>query len=150
MNAFQLEPAGMGRILLISPHLDDGVFGCGRLLASAGAATVVTVFAGPPPPGAPLTEWDRSAGFVPGDDVIAARREEDRRALDILGAVPRWLEFSDSQYGPGPQPADVAPQLEAEVAACGPDAVLFPFGLFHSDHAITHQAALLVMREHPE
>ena len=37
-----------GRLLVISPHLDDAVFACGRLIASHPSCVVVTVFAGLP------------------------------------------------------------------------------------------------------
>jgi LmbE family N-acetylglucosaminyl deacetylase len=131
-----------GRLVVVSPHCDDGAFGCGELLASRPGAAVVTVFAGGPGPGAPLTDWDAAAGFRAGDDVVAARRAEDRRALALLGACPRWLPFLDAQYG-GPVAADaVAPALAAELLACRPDTVAIPLGLFHDDHRTTHAAAL--------
>ena len=37
------------RVVVVSPHLDDAVLGCGRFLAVHPGATVVTVFAGNPP-----------------------------------------------------------------------------------------------------
>ena len=44
----------------------------------------------------------RRAGFGPGDDVVGERRREDAAALAVLGAVPRWLDFPDPQYGERP------------------------------------------------
>jgi hypothetical protein len=38
----------MDRLLVVSPHLDDAVFGCGELIASRPGATVARLFAGPP------------------------------------------------------------------------------------------------------
>lgn len=135
------EPPPRGRLLVLSPHLDDAVFGCGRLLASAPGALVATVFAGRPPPGAMLTEWDRAAGFAAGDDVVGRRRQEDRQALAILGARPRWLDLLDSQYG-GAGLEEVADALGELFAEYRPDILLVPLGLFHSDHRLVHRAAL--------
>lgn len=36
------EPLPLQPVLLLSPHLDDGVFACGRLLAPARDAIVAT------------------------------------------------------------------------------------------------------------
>lgn len=139
------EPLTGTRTLFVSPHLDDAVFACGRLLASAPGAVVATVFAGRPPASSGLTEWDRAAGFRPGDDVVGRRREEDRQALAGLGAWPLWLDFRDSQYGAAPSAEAVAEQLRRVCLQCEPQSVFFPLGLFHSDHFLTHAAALLLL-----
>ena len=49
--------------MVLSPHCDDAVFGCGELLADRPGSTVITVFAGRPGSGVPLTRWDAAAGF---------------------------------------------------------------------------------------
>jgi len=136
-------------LLAISPHLDDAVFGAGERIAAHPQAMVVTVFAGRPPAGTPLTPWDRDAGFDDADDVIGARREEDRTALRALGARPVWLDFRDAQYGPTPAVEAVADVVEAAVVASGAPTVLAPLGLFHGDHHLTHAAALAVARRRP-
>lgn len=143
-----LEPAPSGRLLFISPHLDDAVFGCGRTLASVRDALVVTVFAGRPADGAPLTEWDRASGFAPGDDVVGLRRDEDRRALELLGAQPHWLEFRDDQYGDTAAPAEIAAHLGALLRDWDPAAVFMPLGLFHADHHRARDAALVLCGRH--
>src|SRR4051794_24119032 len=66
-------------VLVVSPHLDDGVFSCGEMMADHPTAHLVTVFAGRPAT-AQLTEWDRDCGFAAGDDVVGARRDEDARS----------------------------------------------------------------------
>jgi LmbE family N-acetylglucosaminyl deacetylase len=128
--------------LFVSPHLDDAVLACGEVIASAQRPVVATVFAGRPASGS-LTEWDRAAGFVPGDDVIGARREEDREALAALGGATVWLDFLDDQYGAAREPpAALSAALEHVVRerACG--AVFVPAGLFHRDHERASDAAL--------
>ncbi len=137
-------------ILVVSPHLDDAVFGCGELLAARPGSVVVTVFAGAPPTYATVSEWDALAGFQPGDDVLAGRRAEDRAALGILGAHPVWLDFRDSQYRDSPTVPEIADALEREIAASGLRAVVIPLGLFHSDHHLTCDAALAVLRRRPD
>lgn len=135
------------RILLISPHCDDGVFSCAHLLMTHPNSVVATVFAGRPPAGQPLTEWDRAAGFQPGDDVIGLRRAEDLDALVILGAYPLWLDFCDSQYQQPPSGEDVALALREVLRVMQPAAVFLPLGLFHRDHLLAHEAGLQVRRE---
>lgn len=128
--------------LVVSPHCDDGVLACGALLAMHPGSVVATVFAGTPPTYEPFTEWDRACGFAPGDDVMALRREEDARALEMLDARPVWLPFLDSQYRSTPTIAAVADALCDVVQACSPRAIAFPLGLFHSDHALVREAML--------
>ena len=128
--------------LILSPHCDDAVFACGALLATCPGSVVATVFAGTPLSYEPFTEWDRACGFVPGDDVMALRRDEDARALDMLGAKPVWLPFLDSQYGKTPSVARVADELHGVVQRTAPQAIAFPLGLFHSDHVLVREAML--------
>ena len=134
---------------MLSPHCDDAVFGAGELLAGRPGSLVVTVFAGRPPAGLPLTPWDAAAGFADGDDVMAARRAEDRAALTLLGARACWLHFRDAQYGGPLAPAAIAGGVAAVIAAARPAAVAVPLGLFHDDHKTTHEAALRVARQRP-
>lgn len=138
------------RLVAISPHLDDAVLGCSALLAACPGAIVVTVFAGRPPDGTPLTPWDEAAGFHAGDDVVGARRAEDRSALRTFGARARWLDFLDAQYGDASAVDSIVAALESAIGTPGPAIVGIPLGLFHSDHALVHAAALALVPEHPE
>jgi LmbE family N-acetylglucosaminyl deacetylase len=135
-----------GRVAVVSPHLDDGVFTCGALLARRPGSAVITVFAGAPAVAGPVTAWDRAAGFRDGDDVIGARRAEDRAALTLLEATPVWLDFCDAQYGPPPKLPAIADALEQALDTTGVSAVVIPLGLFHSDHRLAHDAAIEVRR----
>ncbi len=55
-----VAPDELARVVVVSPHLDDAVLGCGQLLAAWPGATVVTVFAGKPAVyPTPQREWDR-------------------------------------------------------------------------------------------
>jgi LmbE family N-acetylglucosaminyl deacetylase len=128
--------------VIVSPHLDDAVFACGEVMAGRPGLTVVTVFAGRPPAGAPLAPWDADAGFRAGDDVMAARRDEDRRALARLRARAVWLDFLDAQYGGSPDLASLTKALEQTLRREAPAAVYLPLGLFHGDHLLTSDACL--------
>jgi LmbE family N-acetylglucosaminyl deacetylase len=135
----------LGRLLVVSPHLDDAVFGCGELLAAHPGCVVVTVFAGWSNPLRPLTEWDAAAGFAPGDDVMRARKVEDRVALERLAAKPRWLEFQDRQYASSPPAESVARVLREVLQVDAPTSVMLPLGLFHADHMLASDAGLQLM-----
>jgi LmbE family N-acetylglucosaminyl deacetylase len=134
-----------GDVLVVSPHCDDAVFACGDFLATHPGAIVLTVFAGPPPPGAALTAWDAACGFRSAGEVIAARRAEDRAALAVLRARPVWMDFRDAQYGPSPPPDEVARAIGPILTTLRPRTVVLPLGLFHADHDLAHRATLAVI-----
>ena len=91
-----------GRIVVVSPHLDDGVLSLGASMAawSRAGATVelLTVLACDPESDAPVGGWDRRGGFATEGESALARREEDRRACAALGATPVWLPFGSVDY----------------------------------------------------
>jgi LmbE family N-acetylglucosaminyl deacetylase len=139
--------------LVVSPHLDDAVLSAGLLLVTRPGAVVVTVMAGYPGPGV-LSDWDRSCGFVDGDDPVARRREEDHAALSVLGARAAHLEFLDQPYrvnratgdGGSAEPQEIAGGLVEVVREVEPVLILIPLGLLHPDHILTHQAGLRLRR----
>jgi LmbE family N-acetylglucosaminyl deacetylase len=138
----------LDRIVVCSPHFDDAALGAAYLLLAHPGSTVVTVFGGPPPAYPdPPTEWDAQGGFRTGDDVVALRREEDRAAMSVLGAVPRWLDFVDHQYlAPSDRAgaSEVAAALEPVIDAVKPTAVFLPMGLANPDHVVTHEGGALL------
>jgi LmbE family N-acetylglucosaminyl deacetylase len=129
--------------LVVSPHLDDAVLSAGNLLAVATGVTVLTVFAGSPPASSALTPWDRECGFNLGDDVIAARREEDERALTMLGASTIWLNYLEEQYGTVGRPSvdELSEVIVDAVARAEVRCVLQPLGLIHPDHELVAAAS---------
>ncbi len=144
-----IESATPQPVVVISPHLDDAVLGCGQLLFMHPGSVVITALAGPPASYETVTVWDTAAGFGPGDDVIAARRVEDRAALAILHAAPVWLDFLDDQYGDSPSVARLVRGLERAITATGLTTIYIPLGFFHNDHKLTHAAMLRVRDRHP-
>ena len=137
-------------LVAISPHLDDGVFSCGELLSRHPGSVSLTVFAGVPAAYGCLSPWDALSGFEDGSDVVAARRREDESALAALKARPWWLDFLDAQYGDSPSAAAIAAALSHAIEVAGAGTVVMPLGLFHSDHRLASDAALLVAPNMPE
>ena len=130
-----------GRIVVISPHLDDAVLSLGAAISRAarhGAEiTVLTVLAGDPGSTEPAGEWDRRAGFATAGEAVRARRLEDERACELVRARPVWLPFSDHQYDRGGSEAEIR---EAVADAVTGAHVLLPgFPLVHHDHAWLHR-----------
>jgi LmbE family N-acetylglucosaminyl deacetylase len=134
-----VEQLPRGRVVVVSPHLDDAVFSLGAAIAEAArdgaSVTVVTVFAGNPDSSALAGEWDAHAGFHTAAEAARARRVEDERALRLLGAEAVWLPFEDRDYRPHIDVAAVRGAVEE--SAAGADAVLVPgFPLMNTDHAL--------------
>jgi LmbE family N-acetylglucosaminyl deacetylase len=126
-----------GRVVAVSVHLDDAVFSVGAALSCAarhGAdVTVLTVLANDPSAEQPVSDWDRRAGFATARAAASARRAEDRRACELVGARPVWLPFGDKAYGRGAADAEIADAVVAHLQWA--DVVLLPgFPLVHPDH----------------
>ncbi len=133
-------------LLVISPHLDDAVFGCGEVIAGHPGALVVTQFAGTPNDGDMRTPWDRAAGFSSATQAMLARRREDRLALACLEARPLWLDFIGAQYHSKTDVHHLSTQLVHVVRSANPSRILLPAGLVHDDHATAHASALMAMQ----
>ena len=140
-----------GRLLVISPHLDDAVFSCRSLLRFARDVHVFTIFAGDAPVGAPTTSWDLQCGFSDGTNVMKARRDEDARALAMLGAVPLWAE--ELQEGYRVEPVDherLTALITGMIDTVAPTHVAFPLGLSHRDHLLVADASAAATRARHE
>lgn len=127
-----------GRLVVISPHLDDAILSLGATIAcaveSGAKVEVLTVFACEPGSGAPTDDWDRKSGFTTEGEAARQRRLEDRGACSVLGATPRWYDFSAQPYSRRAGMAEVVSTVVA--ATAGADTILIPgFPLEHADHA---------------
>ena len=139
---FNIDQRLVGRLVVISPHLDDAVLSLGATLAhaveSGAKVEVLTVFAYAPGSDAPTDEWDRKSGFATEGEASQQRRIEDRSACSILGVVPRWFDFSAHPYDRRASMQEVVSAVLAVTAEA--DTVLIPgYPLEHADHAaLTH------------
>jgi LmbE family N-acetylglucosaminyl deacetylase len=123
---------------------------------------MVTVFAGGPPEVDPLPDWDRESGaFSPGDDVVAARRQEDMLASTALDASTHHLSHWDWQYrnptydynGPDRQvdlAEAIAADLESLVDRLQATTWVVPLGLVHPDHRATAAGWITLIRSRPD
>jgi len=109
----------MPSIIYLSPHLDDAVLSCGgqiaQLVRAGQVVRVVTVFAGDVPADAANSPFvqELHARWGLGDNPPAARRAEDRAALEILGARATHLPFPDCVYRLGRMGAPLYPARDA-------------------------------------
>ena len=125
------------RVVVLSPHLDDGVLSLGASIVTwsrAGASVeLLTVLGCDPDSDAPAGGWDRRGGFATEGESARARREEDGRACALLGATPVWLPFGSVDYERHGDEADV--RRAVADALHGADLVLVPgYPLTHPDH----------------
>jgi LmbE family N-acetylglucosaminyl deacetylase len=125
------------RIVVVSPHFDDGVLSLGASVAAwrrGGAAVfVLTVFGCHPDSTAPAGGWDPRGGFATEGDSARARREEDRRACAVLGATPVPLTFGSVDYERGGD--ERAVQQAVKDVLDGAELALLPGSpLSHPDH----------------
>ena len=125
------------RLVIVSPHLDDGVLSIGAAMAgwarSGHRVELVTVLGCHPESASPAGGWDRRADFETEGEAARGRRDEDRQAADILGVSPTWLPFGSLDYERLGDDDDV---WDALVSYLGADVVLVPGSpLMHPDHA---------------
>ncbi len=81
---------------------------------------------------------------------MTVRQQEDRDALAALAAYPVHLPFLAGGYEAAPALGDVAELLAQHLDALAPRSVLFPLGIFHSDHIATHDATIRLVRDRPQ
>jgi len=144
----------MPTALLISPHLDDAVFSCGATVATlvdrGWRVVVATAFTRSRVPATGFAlENQRDKGISDDADYMALRRDEDARAVSVLGAEARHLDLPEApmrgyesavalfgEFAPGD---DIDPTLtaamDALIAEVEPDLLLGPSALGrHVDH----------------
>ena len=117
------------RLLVLAPHPDDEVIGCGGLVAQhlRERRAVRIVIA--------------TDGAEGGD--TAVREEESRRGVARLGdAEVEFLRFPDRNLG-----ADVRPGIREQLLAFHPDLILVPApGEIHPDHSALARAFIDVVQ----
>jgi LmbE family N-acetylglucosaminyl deacetylase len=122
-----LRPPAFKRILVLAPHPDDEVLGCGGYLlhSVAGGADVTVLF---------VTDGDRGTTTEGRSDQVSIRLREARTAGQVLGLhrVVRW-SLTDGGLDAQALSPDRLRKLIGEVSA---DVLLVPHsGETHPDHA---------------
>lgn len=127
-------------MLVVSPHLDDAALSCALRLLDAAGAEVLTICAGIPPVGTPLSAWDRLTGATDAAERAAQRRAEDAAAWASFGLPCRQLDHVDAEginIDWGAVSADISR------AALGHDLVLLPAGIGgHGHHVAVRDAGI--------
>jgi LmbE family N-acetylglucosaminyl deacetylase len=139
------DPRFAGRVVVVSPHLDDAVMSLGATIAKAVQAgtqiEILTVFAYKPSSNEPAGPWDTSCGYTTEGQAADSRRAEDRKACLALGAEPRWMSFGAEPYQRGASNDEIWSAVDS--ATRGADLVLLPgYPLKHPDHAELSQLLL--------
>jgi LmbE family N-acetylglucosaminyl deacetylase len=134
-----------GRVVVLSPHLDDAVLSAWSVLRGPGEVQVVNVCTGLPANGL-LSPWDRLTGATDSRSRMFDRFREDRVALARAGREATSLDFPESLYRRGPLDEHALREaLEGTVA--GAAHVWVPAGIGgHVDHVQIRDAALELAR----
>lgn len=127
-----------GVVVVLSAHLDDGVFSLGaamsRAVRAGSVVTVLTVLAGDPRSTAGPSTWDAACGYASAAAAASGRRLEDDEACRHLGVDPVWLPFDDASYGRPRSDDEIWDAIESRLGNA--DIVMAPgFPLSHPDHA---------------
>jgi LmbE family N-acetylglucosaminyl deacetylase len=117
------DRTGSVRKLVIAPHCDDEVLGCGGLLAKyAGECGVVV-----------LAEPDR------------VRSKEFDEAREVLGYSASWLlNLPDGSVGT--DMTALVGMIDHVIDECRPQEVYLPFPSLHQDHVATYEAGMRASR----
>ncbi|WP_062204848.1 PIG-L deacetylase family protein [Aureimonas sp. AU12] len=132
-------PRTFGRVLVIAPHPDDEVLGCGgtiaRIAAEGGRVDVAVVTRGQPP------------AYTP--EMIAGVRGEAEAAHGRLGVTQtHWLDQPAAQLAETPH-SQLNAALGDLVRELSPDTLFIPFvGDMHLDHQLIFLSALVAARPH--
>jgi len=136
------DPPLRRRILVLAPHMDDEVFGCGGTLALAVAARseVRVAFI---TDGSRGYDPSRAASLAPQEraaferDLVETRKAEARRAGSVLGyPAPVFLDLPDGRAG---EAYGGAERLARVIAELSPEVVFLPFPADpHPDHRATN------------
>lgn len=127
--------------LIVAPHPDDEVLGCGGLIASASRPETLEVLV--------LTDGSGSPPAAAGDPGLPeVRRAETRRALEELGLEPGRISFLDLPDGAlAAEEARLDRELRDAVTRAAATDVFVPFRFDrHADHQAAHAAGRRLLR----
>jgi N-acetylglucosamine malate deacetylase 1 len=138
------DPGG-GRVLVLAPHMDDEIIGCGGAIArhaQAGAQIQVVFLTDGRYGSSALQKFVGEERKRKEMELVATRKEEARRALEVLGI--RDLVFLDAIDGKLAEATNLAPRLREVLEKFLPDVVYLP--CFLEQHP-DHRAASAVLLE---
>jgi LmbE family N-acetylglucosaminyl deacetylase len=134
--------APQGRIIVLAPHMDDEVFGCGGTLALSAkrgnSVTVVYITDGSKGYPASAMAGKSTTELREAERQLSARRkEEGRRAATILGLeTPVCLDLPDAALA---VTSEAVARLASVLTSLTPEIVFLPFLTdLHHDHWLTN------------
>ena len=139
-QASSLPVPGAVGVLVLAPHPDDEIFGCGGCAA-------LYALSGVPVQALILTDGGLHGVPPAGMSVVAAREAEARAAAEVLGCrAPIFSNYADrSLSAVGPALVDL---IVHHMKACGADLLLAPsLWEIHPDHRATALAAIAAIQQ---
>lgn len=130
----------MREALIISPHLDDAALSCTAEIKAGRVAHVLTVFAGLPPVGTQLSDWERLTTARDSSMRARERQEEDREAWRSIAQPFKQLGFCEFNAH-----RVATEDIKAEIVRHSVDAeqILLPAGIgSHPHHVLVRDLAL--------
>ncbi len=131
------------RVLVLSPHADDDVIGCGglmkKIINNGGEVYVVVTAIG-------------DINFYHLGRVVTKeeRKAELAKALTYLGVTEYFTLFDDYESLMDTMPIrNVITSFEKIIGRLKPSAVLLPYPSFHQDHKIVFNAGFAAVRPSP-
>ena len=137
----------MGKLVILSPHLDDAVLSAWHHIEQPGSH-VITLFAGVPETKKTFW-WDRLSGLADGRSAMLARRQENAAALKPAAVHVTNLDYLDRQYDP---PKRNIAQMADDIEAISQNAKYFLVNagvgslFIHPDHVTSRQVGLELYR----
>lgn len=137
------EP-GRSKIVVLAPHMDDEVLGCGGTIVRhvLAQSDVTVVF---------LTDGRRGAGAAPKREyaeIVRVRKLEAQRAAQVLGV--RTLKFLDAEDSRLRYDTGIADRLRETLLSEQPEIVYLPFFLErHPDHRAANDVLFAATRNTP-
>lgn len=133
-------------VIAISAHVDDAVFSAWSLLAQGARVTLVTVCAGAPTLGTPVTQHDVVTGSTDSFKRGLERRAEERELAADHGWDAVELDFLDEPYRKGEHDLAAISQALVEVLRGREGEILLPAGIgLHPDHIAVRDAGLMAL-----
>jgi len=132
------------RILILAPHADDEVLGCGGMLARRAAE------------GHEIQVVVASVGTVRAPDgrlkvTGEVRRAELAEAARRLSIPPPKVLYDELENRLDTLPrTELLGKLDALLAASPWDQVFFPYASHHQDHRVLHEVTWSALRQRPE
>jgi LmbE family N-acetylglucosaminyl deacetylase len=140
-EAFELD-GSTNRILIVSPHQDDELIGCGGFIVRHAKQRTITV--------AYVTDGKGGAHRSPeARRALAVQREqESRQVCAMLGIEPVFMGFDDGRVR---EQTGLTPAFETLLRRLEPDLVMAPFLTDgHRDHAATTLALARAVEALPD